>query len=77
MLLLICCLCPSNWLWRFCVCLCLVCITLCLFLFSIILKRKRELVAFVVIRMSYYCICAVILPYGAVGWSAVCDCGIS
>ena len=27
--------------------------------------------------MSYLCKCSVDLPHGAVGWSAVCDCGIS
>ena len=29
------------------------------------------------VGLSCYCICSVALPYGAVGWSAVCDCGIS
>ena len=57
MLLLICCLCPSNCLWRFCVCLCLVCIILCPFKFSIILKRKRELVA--LLLLSYECLVTV------------------
>ena len=33
--------------------------------------------AFFVLRMSRYCICCVAQTYGAVGWSAVCDCGIS
>ena len=33
--------------------------------------------AFVVLRMSCYCICSVALPYGVVGWYAVCDCDIS
>ena len=27
--------------------------------------------------MSCDCYCFVALPYGAVGWSAMCDCGIS
>ena len=27
--------------------------------------------------ISYYCKCSVALPHDAVGWSAVCDCGIS
>ena len=80
MLLLICCL----------VCFPLVVGVLCLSLFcfvllcvlssfAIILKRKRELVAllFIVLRMSCYCECYVTLPHGTVGWSAVCDCGIS
>ena len=32
----------------------------------------------VVFLMSCYCECSVpALPHGAVGWSAVCDCGIS
>ena len=66
-------------LWGFCVCLCfwyaLLCVLSC---FAIILKRKRELVALLyVLRMSCYCICSVALPYGVVGWSAVCDYGIS
>ena len=33
--------------------------------------------AFIVLRMSCYCKCSVTLPHGAVGWSAVCVCGIS
>ena len=41
--------------------------------FAIILKRKSKLVALVL--LSYRCI--VTLPHGAVGWSAVCDCGSS
>ena len=54
----------------------LVCITLCLF--AIILTGKRELVfAFIVFQMSCYGKCSVALSHGAVGWSAVCDCGIS
>ena len=27
--------------------------------------------------MSCYCKCSLALPHGAMGWSAVCDCGIS
>ena len=48
--------------------------------FAIILSRKREKAgcfAFIVSRMSCYCKCLVALPHGVVGWSAVCDCGIS
>ena len=47
--------------------------------FAIILMRMRELVcfAFIVFWMSCYCNCPVALPHCAVGWSAVCDCGIS
>ena len=33
--------------------------------------------AIIVFRMSCYCNCFVALPHGAVGWPAVCDCGIS
>ena len=40
--------------------------------FAIILMGKRELVAFLVSRD--YCVA---LPCGAIGLSAVCDCGIS
>ena len=58
---------------------------LCLYLFcyallcvhsslAIILKRKRKLAA--LLLLSYRCI-VTINVHGAVGWSAVCDCGIS
>ena len=50
--------------------------------FAIILRWKRKLVA--LLLLSYRCIvtindykCSVGLPQGALGWSAVCDCGIS
>ena len=33
--------------------------------------------AFIVFWMSCYCKCPVALPQGPMGWSAVCDCGIS
>ena len=42
---------------------------------AIILKKKRKLVA--LLLLSYRCIVTINIPYGAVGWSAVCDCGIS
>ena len=42
--------------------------------FAIILTRKRELVALLLLS---YCKFPVALPRGAVSWSAVCDCGIS
>ena len=52
--------------------------------FAIILKRKRKLVAllllsyrcFAIIDLQMYCYykCSVTLPHGTVGWSAVCDC---
>ena len=43
--------------------------------FAIILKRKRKLVALLI--LSYRCLCSVAQPRDAVGWSAVCDWGIS
>ena len=43
--------------------------------FAIILKRKKKLVAFLPLSYSYYK-CSVYLPHRAVGWSAVCECGI-
>ena len=52
--------------------------------FAIILKRKRErererggFFAFIVLQMSCYCKCSMALPHGAVGWSEICNCGIS
>ena len=33
--------------------------------------------AFIVLWMSCYCKCSVTLPHCVVGWSTVCDCGIS
>ena len=42
--------------------------------FAVILTRKRELIVFL---MPCDCWCSVGLPHGAVGWSTVCDCGIS
>ena len=54
-------------------------ITLCQFLFCNHLEGegKAGCFAFIVVQMSYYCKCSVNLHHGAVGWSAVCDCGIS
>ena len=52
-------------------CYALLCV---LSMLAIILKRKRELVA--LLLLSYGSLVTV-LPNGAVGWSAVCDCGIS
>ena len=49
--------------------------------FAITLMRKRKLVALllhcILLRRSCYYKCSVALPHAAVGWSAVCDCGIS
>ena len=57
----------------------LLCITLCHFLFCNRLEEEERFgcFAFIVLRMSCYCICSVTLPNGAVGSSAVSDCGIS
>ena len=42
---------------------------------AIILMGKRELVA--LLNLSSWCLVMVELPRGAMGLSAVCDCGIS
>ena len=75
-------LCASHCLWGSCVCLslslfwyALLCV---LSSFAIILKRKRELVA--LLLLSNGCLVTindVALTHGAVGWSVLCDCGIS
>ena len=53
--------------------------SLSLFCYAIIVKRKRKLVAFsnIVLQMHCYYKCSVALLHGAVGWSALCDCGTS
>ena len=63
----------------FCVCLffVLLCNTLCHSSFASILTGKRELVAFTLIVFLTFCDCSVALPHGAVGWSAVFNCGVS
>ena len=47
--------------------------------FAVVLKRKRKLVALLLFYRSIVAMykCSEALPQGAVGWSAVCDCGIS
>ena len=40
-------------------------------------EERAGCFVFIVFPVSCYCICSMALPYGAVGWSAVCDCGIS
>ena len=40
-------------------------------------EERAGCFAVIVFRISCYCKCPVSLPLGAVGWSAVCDCGIS
>ena len=57
----------------------LVCITLCPFQFCDHLDEKERAgcFAFVVFWMSCYCKYSVALLHSAMGWSTVCDCGIS
>ena len=49
--------------------------------FQVLLSSEEEeragCFAFIVFRMSCYCNFFVALSHGAVGWSAVCGCGIS
>ena len=40
-------------------------------------EERAGCFAFIVFQMSCYCKCPVPLPHDAVGWSAVCDCGIA
>ena len=40
-------------------------------------RERAGCFAFIVFSMSCYCERPVALSHGAVGWSAVCDCGIS
>ena len=53
----------------------LECITLCPN--HIDEEERISCVYFIVFWMSCYCKCPVALSHGAMGWSAVCDCGIS
>ena len=53
----------------------LVCIALCPFSCSNHLEEEDYV--FIVSPMSCHFICSVALPRGAMGWSAVCDSGIS
>ena len=64
---------------RFSVCSMFFCVLLCvLSSFAIILMGKTEACfALFVFLASCGCYCSAALPHGAVGWSAVCDCGIS
>ena len=57
----------------------LLCITLCPFYFCNHLEEEKRTGCFaiIVLQMYYYCKCSVALPQGALGWSAVCNCGIS
>ena len=56
----------------------LLCITLCPY-FCNHLDEEEKAGCFAIIVLWMYCYykCSVALPHGAVGWSAVCDCGIS
>ena len=56
-----------------------VCITLSPFYFCNHLAEEERAgcFAFVVLRMSWFSKCSVALPGGALGWFAMCDCGIS
>ena len=63
----------------FCVCLCFgmhnfVSILFCNHLHA---EKRASCFAFIVFRVSCYCKCFVAVPHDAVGWSAVCDCGMS
>ena len=40
-------------------------------------EEKSDCFAVIVLQMYCYYKSYVALPHGAVGWSAVCDCGIS
>ena len=40
-------------------------------------KERAVCFAFIVLQMYCYCECSVSLRDFALGWSAVCDCGIS
>ena len=59
--------------------LCLSCITLCPFLFYNPLEEEEKAGCFaiIVLQMYFYYKCSVALSHSAVGWTAVCDCGIS
>ena len=39
-------------------------------------EERAGCFAFIVLLVSCYCKCSVALSHGAMGWSAVCDCGI-
>ena len=39
--------------------------------------KKAGCFAIIVLQMHFYYKCSVTLSHSAVGWSAVCDCGIS
>ena len=60
-------------LWGFVLVFVLVSLLYVISSFTIILAKKRELDALLLLSFE----CPVAHSHGAVGWSAVCDCGIS
>ena len=54
-------------------------ITLFPFYFCNHLEEEEKAGCFAIIVLQIYCFyeCSVALPHSTVGWSAVCDCGIS
>ena len=70
--------CASHWLWGFCIVAFCCALLFVLSSFAIILERKREL--FALLLLFYGCLVtvyALLLFLSAVGWTAVCDCGFS
>ena len=57
----------------------LLCDALCPILFCNHLDgdETADFFTLIVFLVPCYCYCRVALPHDAVGWSAVCDCGIS
>ena len=57
----------------------LLSVALCPFLFCNHIEEEEKAGRFAIFVLQMYCChkCSVALPHGAVGWSAVCDCGIS
>ena len=55
-----------------------LCITLCPFYFCNHLEEEEKAGCFASIVLQMYCYYkwSVALPHSAVGWSAVCDCGM-
>ena len=60
-------------------CVCSMCCTLLCVLssFAFILMGKIERWLLIFVRLLGVIVIGLALPHGAVGWSAVCDCGIS
>ena len=56
-----------------------LCTTIIPFLFCNHLEEEEKAgcFAFIVLKMYCYYKCSVAFPHSAVGWSAVCNCGIS